>query len=63
MTKSLNIGESPKVFQDKKTKVRTIAIPFRLPDGTSAVCMISRLKDENWKPEIISIDLNYNEDN
>lgn len=63
MKQNLNLGDNPKVFVDKKTHARTIAIPFRLPDGTSAVCMISRLKNQEWDAkEITSIEINYNED-
>lgn len=59
MTQNLKLGDSPKVFVDKKTKARTVAIPFRLPDGSSAVCMISRLKDQDWEPEIEEISIQY----
>lgn len=59
----LIINSKIKVFTDKKTNARTIAIPFRLSDGTNAVAMISRLKAEEWNPqeEIKSITINYNE--
>lgn len=62
MNQQLKLGSALKVFEDKKTHARTIAIPFRLPDGTSAVCMISRLKNDKWDAsEITSIDINYND--
>lgn len=47
----LNLKTGIKVFKDKKTSARTIAIPFRLSDNESAVLMVTRLKDEEWKPE------------
>lgn len=49
------------VYADSKTGARTIALPFRLPDKTSAVVMICKLKDEVWMPhkEIKSITINY----
>lgn len=51
MKQELKIKEGIKVFTDKKTNAKTIALPLRLPDGTSAIVMISRLKGEDWKPE------------
>lgn len=59
----LILKEEIKVFIDKKTKARTIALPFRLPNGTSAVCMICQLKDIEWQPNKIikSITINYHE--
>lgn len=57
----LTLKNNTKVFVDKKTNARTIAIPFRLPDGTQAVLMVSRLKDEDWQPNKIinNITINY----
>lgn len=57
----LTIHESTAVFTDSKTNARTIALPFRLPDGTSAVLMVCRLKDDVWVPskEIKSIKITY----
>ncbi len=57
----IQIKEGIKVFKDKKTSARTIAIPFRLPDNSSAVLMVTRLKDEEWKPEttIKNLTINY----
>jgi hypothetical protein len=57
----LKINKDVKVFIDGKTNARTIALPFRLPDGASAVVMLCRLKGEVWEPqkEITSITINY----
>lgn len=55
----LTVKEGAKVFLDKKTKARTLAIPFKFFDGSTAVCMISRLKDEDWKPDFKTITINY----
>lgn len=60
---TLEIKPSQKVFTDKKTNAKTIALPFKLPDGTQAICMISRLNDGDWKPrkDISSLTINFNE--
>lgn len=57
----IKIKEDVKVFVDKKTNARTIALPFRLTDDTSAVVMICRMKDGEWAvaKEIKSIIINY----
>ncbi len=57
----LEVLPSTAVFVDTKTNARTIALPFRLPDGTSAVLMVCRLKDETWEPskQIKSITIIY----
>lgn len=57
----IEIPESVNVFVDSKTNARTIPLPFRLPDGSSAVLMICRMKDELWKPQetIKNIIINY----
>lgn len=61
----IKLKEYLNVFVDNKTNARTIAFPFRLPDGTSAVLMVCRLKDEQWKPleEIKNIIINYKDEN
>lgn len=56
----LVVRKGVKVFVDKKTNARTIALPFRLPDESSAIIMVSRLKNEEWNPNIIkSITITY----
>lgn len=57
----IKLREDTNVFVDSKTSARTIALPFRLPDGTSSVIMICRMKDEQWEPmkEIKSVIINY----
>jgi hypothetical protein len=57
----LKIPSEPPVFVDSKTNARSIALPFRLPDGTSAVAIITKLKDDTWIPqkEIKSLVINY----
>lgn len=59
--KEINLPISINVFIDPKTKAHSIALPFRLEDNTAAVVIITRLKDEMWKPEQIikSITINY----
>ncbi len=57
--KQLKVKSDIKVFDDKKTNAKTIALPFRLPDGTSAVLMVTRLKSDAWVPEITSVTINY----
>lgn len=60
-TQEIKVKEDIKVFNDKKTNARTIALPFRLPDESNAVVMICRLKNEDWKPEKIikSVTIKY----
>lgn len=61
-SQEIKIPEKAKVFVDKKTKVRTIAIPFILnSDHVNAVIMLSRIKDEDWNVNkvIKSITINY----
>lgn len=51
MTKQdLKVKPDTKVFVDSKTNARTIALTFRLPDNSSAVLMVCRLKDADWIP-------------
>lgn len=59
----LTIKPETKVFVDGKTNARTIAIPFRLPDGSNAALMVCRLKNETWEPTgiIKSITIQYYE--
>lgn len=61
MKKEIKLKEDTNVFVDKKTKARTLALPFRLPDESSAVIMICRLKDDEWEPNKIikSVIINY----
>lgn len=57
----LKVKDTTQIIVDKKTNAHTLAIPFKLPDTSSAILMISRLKNEMWKPNIKSITINYNE--
>jgi hypothetical protein len=61
MKKEVKLPSEPRVFVDAKTNARTLTLPVRLEDGTSAVLMLCRLKDEQWFPEkeIKSITINY----
>lgn len=61
MTQEVIIPEGVKVIVDKKTKARTFGVPFVLPDGTNAVLMVARLRNEDWKPEVKNVILNYND--
>ena len=51
------------VFEDKKTKVKTVALPFKFQDGTNGAIMICRLDKGDWNPtvEIKDITINFNE--
>lgn len=57
----LKIAKGQILFVDQKTNARTLAIPFRLPDNSNAICMITRTKDENWEVDklIKNILINY----
>ena len=49
------------VFQDKKTKAKTIALPFVFPDGTNGVIMVTRLSAAPWIPSdtLVKVNLHY----
>jgi hypothetical protein len=38
------------VFEDQKTKVKTVAFPFQFPDGANGVISITKLKKDPWNP-------------
>jgi hypothetical protein len=60
----IKLKEDIKVFEDKKTKAKTIAIPFKLIDNTPSVIMICKLKNNtNWEPykQIKKITIEYYE--
>ena len=59
----IKIPKVPHLFVDTKTNARTLALPFKLEDGSDAIMMICRLEDSNWFPEktIKNITINYNE--
>lgn len=38
------------VFEDAKTKVKTVAFPFQFPDGKNGVVSITRLSKMPWIP-------------
>jgi len=46
----ISIKDTTKVFIVGKTEARSIALPFRLPDMSSAVIIVTRLKKEDWLP-------------
>lgn len=59
---TLIISAKQKVFEDKKTHFRSIALPFALNDGSGAAIIITRLKNEEWSPKNIkSITITYND--
>lgn len=53
--------EDPKVFEDKKTKVKTIAYPFTFPNGDNGILSITKLVKMGWTPknDIESIIIKY----
>lgn len=61
--KELTIPEFTKVYEDPKTKAKTVAIPFTLPEGINAALMICRLHKGEWKPQkqIKKITIEYHE--
>lgn len=38
------------VYTDKKTKAKSIALPFQLPDGSNGAVIITRLDTTEWIP-------------
>ena len=57
------IPDKLQVFDDPRTRAKTIALPFQFPDGVSGILMISKLQRGAWKPsEIIKkVTITYNE--
>lgn len=49
------------VFTDKKTRVKTIGLPFVFPDTTNGVISITKLVQEDWSPykQVKSIVINF----
>lgn len=60
-SETINFGDKLQVFQDKKTKVHTVAIPVEFPSGFNAIISITRLSPQPWTPseEIDSLTINY----
>lgn len=58
---TLIIPQTISVFEDKKTKVKSLALPFQFPDGRNGVVVVTRLHKASWNPidSIKSITLNY----
>lgn len=38
------------VFDDPRTRAKTIGLPFQFPDGISGILMVSRLQRAAWRP-------------
>lgn len=51
------------VFEDKKTKVKTVALPFTFKSGAQGAIMICRLDPGDWNPtvDIESIEIHFND--
>lgn len=63
---SIKLAGNHKVFEDKKTRVKTVAVKFIFPDYTAGIVSITKLTHFPWTPEreIESITINYkNDDN
>lgn len=56
-----NIGPKMKVFEDKKTRVKTMASQFDFPDGTRGVFSITHVSKGDWNPfdDLDSILINF----
>ena len=52
------------VFEDHKTKVKTVAFPFQFPDGKQGVISITRLSKLAWNPadDIETVHIVWNKD-
>jgi len=59
----LTIPKKIGVYEDKKTKAQTVALPFKFLDGTPGVVMVTKLRGGKWKPteDIVSIQINFND--
>lgn len=49
------------VFEDKKTKVKSVAFPFVFPDGITGVVTVTRLSKVPWNPveHLQSVHINF----
>lgn len=44
------IPDQVQVFEDGKTKAKSVAFPFTFPDGTAGVLIVSRISRAPWQP-------------
>lgn len=51
------------VFEDKKTRARSVAFPFDYPTGEHGVIIMTKLNAIPWQPSdyVKSITINFNE--
>lgn len=57
----ITIPEKVNVFEDKRSKAKSIAFPFRFLNGDQAVVTITKLKPTKWEvyKEIETIKINF----
>lgn len=48
--KEIIIPEGIAIFEDAKTKAKTVAFPFQFLDNKNGVVMVSRLSKMPWNP-------------
>ena len=50
-------------YEDKKTKVKSVALPIEFPDGSNGAVIITKLKKGEWSPtkEIKKITIEFND--
>lgn len=60
----LIISEASGVFVDKRTKVKTVGIPFTFPDGVKGILSLTKLDQFSpWKPskDLKKITIEFND--
>ena len=62
-SETLEIKSDLKIIEDKRTKAKSIAIPFYLPDGNNAALIITRLNRGDWEPskDINKVTIEFND--
>ncbi len=59
----ITVPKKIEVFEDKKTRAKTIAFPFRFLDGEKGFVTITKAITDKWKPndEIQTITITFND--
>lgn len=58
----LAIPERLSVYEDGKTRAKSIAIPFQFPDNTNGLVIISRLSRGAWQPNVEKVVVTFKDE-
>jgi hypothetical protein len=60
MESNIPIPKNYSEFEDKKTKIKTLAFKFKFPDYSDGIVTITHTRDKNWNMKSIkSITIEY----